>query len=104
MSENYRLLEVQDYPDDPKEMEPGVLYMERVNNADPTSEPMVASMFCPCGCGHVYSIPLQGWKSASPQWSLSGSVEKPSLQPSVVHTAGCKSHFYLTDGRINWCQ
>ncbi len=103
MIHSYQLLEVSDYPDNPKDMKPGILYMERCYHADPASEPMACSFLCPCGCGHGYNVPLQGWKSASPQWTLAGTVEKPSLIPSVVHTQGCMSHFYLTDGIINWC-
>ena len=61
-----------------------------------------ASMLCPCGCGAVIELNLL--KKARPCWT---PHEHPdglvSLVPSVWRRQGCRSHFYLRRGRIDWC-
>jgi Family of unknown function (DUF6527) len=61
-----------------------------------------AAMVCPCGCGEVIELNLL--TQARPCWSVQehgdGTV---SLVPSVWRQKGCKSHFVLRHGRINWC-
>jgi len=57
---------------------------------------------CPCGCGHVISLNLQ--QSHKPNWSVRSSKDgRPTLSPSVWQNKGCKSHFWISDGRIFWC-
>lgn len=57
---------------------------------------------CPCGCGHVISLALQ--KSHKPTWSVRHSNDgRPTLSPSVWQNKGCKSHFWVSDGRVFWC-
>jgi hypothetical protein len=61
-----------------------------------------ASMICPCGCGAVIELNLL--KQARPCWSAQehpdGTV---SLAPSVWRQKGCRSHFFVRHGRIDWC-
>ncbi|TDY24591.1 hypothetical protein B0G81_5030 [Paraburkholderia sp. BL6665CI2N2] len=63
----------------------------------------LAALSCPCGCGDT--IQLSMMQGERPCWTL---VEKnmrfPSLAPSVDRTVGCRSHFFVTSGRIQWCQ
>lgn len=61
------------------------------------------SMFlCPCGCGSVVTLSLQPDKS--PHWTFRRSKGgRATLRPSVWRDVGCKSHFFLNDGRIHWC-
>lgn len=57
---------------------------------------------CPCGCGHVISLSLQ--KVHRPNWTVKPSkAKRPTLYPSVWQNTGCKSHFWISDGRIFWC-
>ncbi len=57
---------------------------------------------CPCGCGHVISLSLQ--KVHRPSWTVKASNNKrPNLTPSVWQNTGCKSHFWISDGRVYWC-
>jgi hypothetical protein len=60
------------------------------------------AMMCPCGCGETLHMSLLA--DARPRWALTqhknGSV---SLAPSVWRQVGCKSHFFLVEGRIQWC-
>ena len=56
---------------------------------------------CPCGCGHVISLSLQ--KHHRPCWSLKVKHGRPSLTPSIWQISGCKSHFFITNGVVQWC-
>jgi hypothetical protein len=59
-------------------------------------------MRCPCGCGQGIELLLV--KEAKPRWDISvDPSELPSLKPSVWLQAGCKSHFWLRRGRVEWC-
>lgn len=59
------------------------------------------AMKCPCGCGETLHMSLLA--DARPQWSLiqhkDGTV---SLAPSVWRQVGCRSHFFLRQGRVQW--
>jgi hypothetical protein len=57
---------------------------------------------CPCGCGEKISLSLA--TNRRPQWRV--SVDRfgmPTVSPSVWQTAGCYSHFWIRDGRVDWC-
>ncbi|WP_217577332.1 DUF6527 family protein [Mesorhizobium sp. GbtcB19] len=53
---------------------------------------------CPCGCGRIGMLFVgKGMKpTCSPSWQWNGSLEKPTLTPSVHHVGHW--HGYLTDG------
>jgi hypothetical protein len=61
-----------------------------------------AAMICPCGCGETIELNLL--KQARPCWNATehsdGSV---TLSPSVWRQKGCKSHFFVRRGKIDWC-
>lgn len=61
-----------------------------------------AAMICPCGCGDVIQLNLL--KRASPCWSV---IDHPdgtvSVMPSVWRKKGCRSHFFIRQGRVDWC-
>lgn len=58
---------------------------------------------CPCGCGvqGVLSVGKGRKPAASPSWSWNGSIEKPTLVPSVNHVGHW--HGWLTDGLWKVC-
>ncbi|MEA2817517.1 MAG: hypothetical protein QOI93_5261 [Rhodospirillaceae bacterium] len=57
---------------------------------------------CPCGCGQT--IELLVIPEARPRWTLTtDSRGSPTLSPSVWLRQGCRSHFWLRNGRIVWC-
>ncbi|MCK1298466.1 MULTISPECIES: DUF6527 family protein [unclassified Bradyrhizobium] len=65
-------------------------------------EDWCVGMRCPCGCGQGIELLLV--EEAKPRWDLSvDSSEFPSLKPSVWLQTGCKSHFWLRRGRVEWC-
>ncbi|HUQ70945.1 MAG TPA: DUF6527 family protein, partial [Planctomycetaceae bacterium] len=61
------------------------------------------AMICPCGCKETLQMSLL--KDAKPKWSLiehnDGTI---SLQPSIWRKIGCRSHFFLRHGLIQWCR
>lgn len=58
---------------------------------------------CPCGCGRRIELLLV--KTASPRWSIQPSRDRiATLTPSVWLKGGCASHFFVRDGRIDWCR
>ena len=61
-----------------------------------------AAMICPCGCGDVIQLNLL--KQASPCWSV---VDHPdgtvTVMPSVWREKGCRIHFFIRQGRVEWC-
>jgi hypothetical protein len=65
--------------------------------------PWAAAFLCPCGCGQVIHLSLLS--DDSPSWSVSFNRDGlPTLFPSVWRTKGCRSHFFLKQGSIVWCQ
>ena len=83
------------------EDEPDVLHDGRVYFVG-GRDPIYAAMACPCACGAVLRMNLR--PEADPCWlwatSDRGAV---TLKPSVWHQSGCRSHFFLHDGRVDWC-
>ena len=66
------------------------------------SQPWSAALICPCGCGELIQLSLL--PHDSPSWRCHfESKRKPSLEPSIWRTTGCRSHFFLRRGRIVWC-
>jgi len=65
--------------------------------------PWSAAFLCPCGCGEVIHLSLL--PDDAPRWSVSFSRDGlPTLSPSVWRTKGCRSHFFLRQGSIEWCR
>jgi hypothetical protein len=60
-------------------------------------------MSCPCGCGETIELMLL--PEAKPRWTLSRDGRgRPTLSPSVWRKTGCRSHFWLREGRVFWCR
>jgi hypothetical protein len=38
-----------------------------------------------------------------PQQILKDARGRPTLRPSVWLRTGCRSHFWIRDGRVEWC-
>lgn len=58
---------------------------------------------CPCGCGDVIELLLL--RTIDPHWTLSiDSLGRPTLHPSVWKSTGCKSHFWVKNGRVVWAK
>lgn len=70
---------------------------------DPGNKPKWVMFHCPCGCGHVITLSMQ--KVHNPHWQLNVGIDGcPTLYPSIWQKTGCYSHFWLIEGRIDWCE
>lgn len=66
-------------------------------------QPAFGAMACPCGCGETLNLRFFG--ARRPRWSVSWDHRRrPTVRPSVWRQSGCRSHFFLTAGRIDWCR
>jgi len=64
-------------------------------------EPWQASMSCPCGCHATLEMNLL--PDERPMWTASiGAGQRATLRPSVWRKVGCKSHFFVRNGDIEW--
>lgn len=62
-----------------------------------------ATMVCPCGCGETLQLGLL--KDTRPRWTLEIDARgRPTLSPSVWRKVGCRSHFFMRGGLIEWCE
>ena len=90
----FRGVRVEELPD---KLEPLKIYL-----AGEGDDLWAAALICPCGCGEVIELNLL--KKARPCWSVreysDGTV---SLKPSIWRQKGCRSHFIVRAGRIDWC-
>lgn len=59
------------------------------------------ALLCPCGCDA--KIQLNALADASPRWTLIEREGLPTIRPSVWRKVGCRSHFFIRDGRVDWC-
>ena len=64
-------------------------------------EAWAAVLQCPCGCGRTIRLNLL--KEASPCWTYTVQRGRITLKPSVWGKTGCRSHFFIRQGRIEWC-
>ena len=57
----------------------------------------------PCGRGETILLNLVA--ESDPFWTfeLELGTRAITLHPSVWRTAGCRSHFFLRSGRVQWC-
>lgn len=58
---------------------------------------------CPCGCGHLISLPIAIGEKLDHYWQWDGNREQPTLQPSIRRLDGCRFHGYLTAGVWTFC-
>lgn len=80
----------------PDEIERGFVYLVGAREA-----PWCAVMVCPCGCGAQIDLSLI--KRDRPHWRAKVHWNTTvSLHPSIWRVRGCKSHFFVRRGRINW--
>ena len=77
---SYSIVEVADLP---KETMVGTVYVTD----------FCATFLCPCGCGDRIFLNLS--TGATPLWTVNGN----SISPSVNRMVGCRSHFFITNGK-----
>lgn len=81
---------------------PAVLLPGRLYLVGERPVPWCAMLRCPCGCRETLHLDLL--PDARPRWNVRVRPDgRASLTPSVHRTRGCRSHFFLKDGRVDWC-
>lgn len=61
----------------------------------------VAAFICPCGCKEVIQLNLL--KEGSVCWKVTLHRDRSvTIRPSVWRTTGCRSHFTIRRGQLNW--
>lgn len=64
--------------------------------------PKWVTMQCPSRCGTPLLLSLN--QARRPRWSVSTDWwGRPTLTPSVRRTDGCRCHFWLRKGMVEWC-
>lgn len=57
-----------------------------------------ASHRCACGCGYRVVTPLRAGR-----WQVEITESGPTLRPSIGNGSfPCRSHYYITRGRVEW--
>ena len=81
---------------------PDSLPFRRLVLARQDDEDWCVGMRCPCGCGR--KIELLVIREAKPRWDLEiDAFGRPTLAPSVWLHDGCRSHFWIRKGVVDWC-
>ncbi len=82
----------------PEKLEPKILYILKEDGV-----PWEAVMICPCGCGAKLELNLL--PDERPLWGYKINRKGlPTLYPSVNRKIGCRSHFFLRQGKIIWAE
>jgi len=93
LSKLYVSEHVSDFPNNPN---PQVVYL-----LGKSGQEWLAGLVCPCGCGRFIELVLKG---EHPRWTFSttkkGSI---TISPSIWRNVGCRSHFFVINGKIKWC-
>ncbi len=73
----------------PKQLQTGVVYH--------SAEYEIGALLCACGCGHRVSLLVPDSHEVTAEGGLA------TVRPSIaVCDAPCKSHYYITAGRVEW--
>lgn len=77
----FEIVEVELIPD---QIDPGKFYYSEKYHT--------ASHICPCGCGGVFSIPIQDG-----EWIII-DLKPLTIEPSLSHRINCKAHYVIQKG------
>lgn len=69
----------------------------------PMERPKWVTLQCPSGCGTPLLLSLN--PDRKPRWAVTFDwLGRPSISPSVHRMDGCRCHFWVRKGRVEWCQ
>jgi Family of unknown function (DUF6527) len=58
---------------------------------------------CPGGCGETIKLSLS--KNKRPKWTaVPDWLKRPTVSPSVRQLNDCRCHFWIRQGRVDWCK
>jgi len=78
-------------------IKPGIIYLYNKENAE------WAWFRCPCGCGTIIVLRIENPKQSFPSWILTVNNNLVTFSPSIQQLNGCKSHFFIREGKVIWC-
>jgi len=58
---------------------------------------------CPCNCGELVAFPTQGSELESYWKADFGTQGLLTMTPSIKMESGCKSHYTIRNGMVEWC-
>lgn len=104
MQQTYRTERVAEIPRR-AQMQPGILYHFTGHPDAPSSslwKDGSVGFLCPCGCGEDVTLPVARDAGTAQQsehlWHF--DPDTITIAPSVSHRAGCRSHYFITNGRL----
>lgn len=96
--EKPRIVEIIEADTPPEQIDGRDLILAREDGED-----WAVAFLCPCGCREKLELALI--PEVSPSWRLKINDEGlPTLHPSVWRKTGCRSHFWVREGLITWCE
>jgi len=90
--QEFNLKYVEDIPD---KYRGNIIYIIGTQNTT-----WLLTFLCPCGC--QAKVHLNLLSSDSPFWNFTIVKQRISINPSIRSKYGCKSHFWITKGRVRW--
>jgi hypothetical protein len=69
---------------------------------DEQGRPRMVNFLCPCGCGRDCPTPVSVDAKSEHHWLLSQGINGPTLSPLIRYLDGCKAHFNITDGAVQF--
>lgn len=82
---------------------PGDLMPGQAVVVGPAEKPKWVTFPCPSGCGTPLLLSLN--PDRRPRWKVTHDwLGRPSIAPSVHRTDGCRCHFWMKKGKIEWCK
>ncbi len=83
--------------------EPEVLKPNEIYIVGESGQYWYICLLCPCGCGEV--IQISTLSNDKPRWNFrKGGFYRITVAPSIWRTSGCKSHFFIRNGIVDWCK
>lgn len=102
--EQYETVRLPDYMSSDS-LEDGKIYVIYQTALAEHSGPSVQYL-CPCGCKQHVFLPCRDAgnpRSREPQWELDLTTDgKVNISPSILEKAGCKSHYFIKAGEVQW--
>lgn len=69
----------------------------------PASRPKWVTFQCPSGCKEPLLLSLN--PDRRPRWTVTFDwLGRPSINPSIRRPDGCRSHFWIRKGQVEWCK
>lgn len=64
----------------------------------------MVDFLCPCGCGHtVPTFVTEDPKQENDNRWIFTDIDGPTLYPSIRWEGGCKAHFWIKNGKTEFC-